>query len=86
MYKRQLPDSQGPGGRPHPGVGTGSGRLCDQTVQPVSYTHLDVYKRQRPGHDALGGERDAGEGTSLLHARRDEERYLPLRGLSLIHI
>ncbi len=34
----------------------------------------------RPVHDALGSERDAGERASLLHARRDEKRYLPLRG------
>ena len=41
---------------------------------------LGTGSHARPGHDALGGERDAGEGASLLHARRDEERHFPLRG------
>ncbi len=41
---------------------------------------LGTGSHARPGHDALGSERDAGEGTSLLHARRDEERHFPLRG------
>lgn len=26
--------AKAPGGRPHSGAGTGSGRLCDQTIQP----------------------------------------------------
>ena len=25
---------------------TGKGRLTDEEIDPVSYTHLDVYKRQ----------------------------------------
>lgn len=33
-----------------------------------------------PVHDAPGSERDAGERASLLRARDDEKRYLPLRG------
>ena len=32
---------------PHGGGGPGSGAICvGKTLEPVSYTHLDVYKRQ----------------------------------------
>ena len=30
-------------------------------INPVSYTHLDVYKRQAPQREAEGGERDNGQ-------------------------
>ena len=42
-------------------------------VDPVSYTHLDVYKRQagrpaaREGEGARGLQRRAGTGLSLIH-------------------
>ena len=40
---------------------------CMQTIQPVSYTHLDVYKRQqlehRAGKDAEG---KTGDGVGIM--------------------
>ena len=57
---------------------------CDLTGETLvvvrSYIWAPSEPEARPVHDALGSERDAGERASLLHARRDEKRHLPLRG------
>ena len=69
---------------PLPGLPAGGGVRLDRgnagTCAQLPLGPLGTSGHARPGHDALGGERDAGEGTSLLHARRDEERHFPLRG------
>ena len=37
-------------------------KLTKAEACPVSYTHLDVYKRQVYGHSSVGGYRYAGDG------------------------
>ena len=63
--------------------------------RPVSYTHLDVYKRQRydsPNRYAVGRiERTMSEGTTLVEQTLYPEDYdlsggVTLAELSLIHI
>ena len=69
---------------PLPGLPAGGGVRLDRgnagACAQLPLGPLGTSGHARPGHDALGGERDAGEGASLLHARRDEERHFPLRG------
>ena len=57
-------------------------------VEPVSYTHLDVYKRQGPHRHGWGGlsARTAVQGSGGVGLRTDLRRHDPDRCLSLIHI
>ena len=62
----------------------------DNEAWPVSYTHLDVYKRQeqaartgRPVYEARAGWRDA---TASVNLRHDLGPHWALLALSLIHI
>ena len=77
-------DSGLPRALPLPGPPAGGGVRLDrgnaEACAQLPLGPLGTGGHARPVHDALGGERDAGEGASLLHARRDEERHLPLRG------
>ena len=69
VYKRQALD--GKGGVRLPGLGHGEG-----AARPVSYTHLDVYKRQVLRRPHQGQER-AGLGGRVRH-RGDVRRQLEL--------
>ena len=57
------------------------GLPADVTQKPVSYTHLDVYKRQVPGWRI--GKR---HGASAHRSPRRGRHGRPAQGLSLIHI
>lgn len=69
---------------PLPGLSVGGGvRLDRGNAGFVRKLHLGPFGTggcAHPVHDAPGSERDAGERASLLRARDDEKRYLPLRG------
>ncbi len=69
---------------PLPGLSAGGGvRLDRGNAGFVRKLHLGPFGTggcAHPVHDAPGSERDAEERASLLRARDDEKRYLPLRG------
>ena len=73
------------------GKSTLADRIIEQTGLPVSYTHLDVYKRQVRLRSTVNRERERHlqSGSRLLISRgKDEknEKNLPDHKLSLIHI
>ncbi|TSE17263.1 hypothetical protein B1A87_017140 [Arthrobacter sp. KBS0703] len=53
---------------------------------PVSYTHLDVYKRQRPWPDPAGVRQPPARHSSARRQARRARKRRRARTLSLIHI
>ena len=52
-------------------------QTCDEMVIPVSYTHLDVYKRQLHGNQRCGGQFLNQRGAADVYWRGLNDNLLP---------